>query len=126
MDWVRNGFVLPLQVGLFLVPQLGLLYFFARGPGQAVPLLVLLVVLPLLVASGAGAALGNCHPSSRRASTIPPFIAARPVTSAEILAVKFRVAVRATLVTWAMVGLAMLAVLPFCVGGELLAHWTRQ
>jgi hypothetical protein len=46
--------------------------------------------------------------------------------SAEILAVKCRVAARITLVTWVGVGLALAAVLPVSPGGEVLAGWTRR
>jgi len=56
---------------------------------------------------------GNSHPWSRHLHTLPAFIVARPITSAEILAVKFRAAAWSALLTWVMIVFALLAVLPF-------------
>jgi hypothetical protein len=109
------------MVGLMIVPML-LLRFIHDEPLNAAITLLALVILPTAMAVGAGSVLGNTHPSTRKSSLMPPFIAARPVTSAEMLAVKFKVAVWSTLITWGMVWLVMGITLPFSPTREVLAR----
>ena len=138
LEWRRNGWTLPGLVLLILVSEL-LLLALAGGSGrpdmqpdgflaafQAGVFLVSLVLFPTLLAGGAGASLGNGHPWSRKVSTLPAFSAVRPVTSAAMIAVKLRVAARATLLTWGLAYLAILALLPLSPAGVVLERWARQ
>jgi len=59
-------------------------------------------------------------------SHLPAFIVARPITSAEILAVKFRAAAWSALLTWVMIVFALLAVLPFSHATTFLIRWGQQ
>jgi hypothetical protein len=126
LEWRRNGYVLPVMVGLLLVAQLAVLAL-APAPGQAAfqagVFLASLAVFPPIMAAAAGASTGNVHPWSRKVSWLPAFSAARPVTSAEMVAVKLRVAARSTLITWALAFLAILALLPLSASGTVLARW---
>src|SRR5262249_27643427 len=124
LEWRRNGFTLPLMVGLVLVPQLFLLSL-NLDPLMPAVLLGALVAYTLLLSIAAGFSLGNTHPWSRGDGTLPAFLAARPVRSAELLAVKVRVAALSALLTWAMIALALLAILPFSPLGEVLPRWAR-
>jgi hypothetical protein len=129
LEWRRNGYLLPLMVGLVLLPLLPLQALVGDprdADWQAGVFLVCVVVFPPLLAGVAGASLGNGHPWSRQVSLLPAFIAARPVTSAELIAVKLRVAARATLVTWVLVVLAILAILPFSPAGAVLIRGTGR
>src|SRR5207245_2192443 len=56
----------------------------------------------------------------------PAFQAARPVTSAEMIAIKLRVAAWATLVTWALAFLAVLVIMAFSPAGAVLLRWVSQ
>jgi hypothetical protein len=125
LEWRRHGFVLPLLVSLLLGPQM-LLVFFTHGPRAAGLALTGLVTNPLLLALLAGARLGNCHPWSRKASGLPAFLAARPITAATMVAVKLRVAFRITLVTWGIIAVVTLAVLPFSTAGAASLRWIQQ
>jgi hypothetical protein len=125
LEWRRNGFVFPLLVALPVVPHLFLMYR-AATPREAGLALVGLAIYPILMATGAGIGLSNTHPWSRRIAALPAFVAARPVTTAALVAVKLRLAVRSTLAAWAVVVLALLLTLPFSLLGEMLAGWTRR
>jgi hypothetical protein len=103
-----------------------LLYFIDSEPREAARILIVLILSPLLIAASAGAQLGITHPSSRKDYTLTAFVSARPVASAEIVAVKLRVAALTTLVAWALIALAVLAVVPFSQGGGVLVGWTRR
>jgi hypothetical protein len=129
LDWRRHGWGLPILVALVLVPELALLMLDvrARQPGLVAGVFLgTLVSVPPFMGAGAGAFLGNGHPWSRKVAGLPAFSAARPVTSAAMIAVKLRVAFRATLLTWALAYLVILALLPWCPEGEVLVHWARQ
>jgi hypothetical protein len=120
LEWRRNGFFLPLTVGLLLVPNT--LLSFTCSSHAPWRVLVGLALYPLMMAMGAGATLGNCHPWSRRSTTPSPFLLARPITTAAVVGVKLRVALRATLLTWALILVVSLAVLPLTVAGKELAR----
>jgi hypothetical protein len=124
LEWQRNGWSFPGMVGLMIVPMLLLRYFgpAVQEPSHADFTLLALIILPPAMAVGAGAVLGNTHPWTRKSSLMPPFIAARPVTSAEMLAVKLRVAAWSTLITWGMVWLVLGITLPFSPTREVLAR----
>jgi hypothetical protein len=124
LEWRRHGFLFPLLVALCVVPHVVLIGFLDRT-AKLQSVLGGLVAPPLLMALVAGAALGNCHPSSRRTSAITAFLGARPVTSAEMLAVKLRTALVATLLSWALVALGHVAILSFSHAGGLLSGAVR-
>jgi hypothetical protein len=124
LEWQRRGFALPLMLGLVLPAHLALLDSIT-APGSAVLGLVALVVDIALMSPVAGTFQGNSDPSSHKVAALPPFLAARPVRTAEIIAAKLRVAARTTALTWGLMVLALLAVLPFCTAGKVLVRGTR-
>jgi hypothetical protein len=128
LEWRHGGFAQPLFIGLVLLPEL-LLLALARNEQQAnfqagVFLVSLFTFLPMMAAT-AGVNLGNYHPWMRGVHPVPAFVAARPITTAALFAIKLRVANRATLITWSVGYLAMLALLPFAQIGPVLARWAR-
>jgi hypothetical protein len=121
--------VLPFLIGMMLVSELGVLLFFGAGklPDLVAGMFLLSVVtVGPLMAAAAGASLGNTRSWGPASYTMPAFTAVRPITSAEIIAVKLRVAVRVFLFTWT-ISLAWIAVVvPFTEIGTTLADWARQ
>src|SRR5204863_10104934 len=85
-----------------------------------------MVLFPTFFAAAAGASLGKGDAWSRKVSALPAFSAVRPVTSAEMVAAKLRVALRSVLLTWALAFLVILGFLPFSPGGAVLGQWVRQ
>jgi hypothetical protein len=126
MDWKRHGLGFPLMAGLFFVFPVSMWVLFGMDGEDVARSLLTSVGAVVMMSGGAGLVLGNCHPESLKTSPVPAFVAARPVTSAEILAVKFRLAARVTLATWVGAALVLAAVLPLSPGGEVLAGWTRR
>ncbi len=124
LEWRSNLFLLPMMamLVLLLIP----LMFFLRND-QTLPLAVpVLMGFPLMMAYTVGGSLGNCHAWARNQPAIPAFLAARPVTSGAILAVKLQGAVLGTLAAWGMIGLGLAVTLPFCRGGTLLLDGLRR
>jgi hypothetical protein len=129
LEWERNGWALPIMAGLIVLSNLVMMAL-VGDPGQADwqagVFLCSLVIFPPMVAAAAGASAGNGHPWKRQVAVMPAFLAARPVTSAEMIAVKLRLAARATLVTWALAYLPILALLPLTPAGGVLARWAGR
>jgi hypothetical protein len=129
LEWRRHGLALPLMVGLMLMALVALLTLDARARQpdlMAGAYLSCLVLFPPLMAAGAGAFLGNCHPWSRQVAAVPAFSAARPVTTAALIAVKVWVAVATALLTWGLAYLATLALVLLSPVGNVLVQWARD
>jgi hypothetical protein len=125
LEWKRGAFLLPLLVGLLVLPQLVFLYFVGDPRGAAMFLICLVIYTPVM-AIAVGSSLGNTHPWSRQVHTMPAFIGARPITSGEILTFKLRAAASSTLATWAMILVAVMVVLPFSPARDILIGWARH
>jgi hypothetical protein len=128
LDWRRNGYVLPLLIGMFLVPELAVILVLGAGrfpPLVAGMFLTSVAIFPVVMAGAAGASLGSTRAWGSAGYVMSAFTATRPVASAEIIAVKLRVAVRIFLVTWSLGILVMLAALPVTQLGPILAGWAR-
>jgi hypothetical protein len=124
LAWERGALILPVMVGMVLVPQLILLSFVhdeARSPALALTMLV----YPLLMAAGAGTGLGKGYESPRNRLQLAAFVAARPVTTQELLATLLRVALASSLAACSPVLLALLAIMPFTGPGRALAQLLR-
>jgi len=122
----HSGIQGPLLVISFLILPSLMLFHLVEDPNAAALVLLGLGLYPVVLVTGGGAAMGNCHPSLRSLSTMPAFIAARPVTSAEILAVQIRVAAHGIVFLWAMIFLFQLAIVPFSRAGGVLIGWMHN
>jgi polyhydroxybutyrate depolymerase len=111
-EWRREGWILPLAVGIVLPFELGLLSL-ARHEPPVLVLGTLLAVLatPPFMAGFAGAIAGRSgrNGGGSRGET---FTATRPLSSAALVAAKLRMAMWSTLLTWALV----LASVPVALG----------
>jgi hypothetical protein len=123
-EWRRHGIALPLMVTL-LTPLM--LFPLLLGPNDALPtarILLPLLFIPPLMAGSAAAAVGKHNPWVRDYYGLPPFTATRPLTTAALIAAKFRTALRSTLIAWLIVLLGtVVAVAPSHAARDVQAWW---
>jgi hypothetical protein len=96
-----------LAIGGILGLYLPMTFLVAEVPENYVTLVVNFLMLPILLAPILGSTTGRPGTSTANASALSPFLAARPVSSAAIVAAKLKLAALGCLVAWAMVLLAM-------------------
>ena len=122
LEWRGNLFLLPMFALLVLLP-LWLVVFFLSKLDATAGLSLGLLIYPLVMAAIAGGSLGNCHSWRRNDPAIPVFLAARPVTSGALLAVKFRGALFSTLVTCGLIALGLALLLSLSPAGPAVLRW---
>jgi hypothetical protein len=102
-EWQCSGMLLPLFVGGVLVLVIAPLSWLARGdPGETFRLVLATLALPVVLAIPVGMAFSKPMPWSDDLS-IPAFLAVRPLSEADIVASKVRVAAVAAASSWALV-----------------------
>jgi len=102
-EWRRHGRSLPAWVGIVLPFELVLLW--AVGASRPLLLTVLAAILltPPFVATFAAAAVSKSSSDRGDSNGVAPFVATRPLTSAELVAAKLKMAVGSTVVAWLLV-----------------------
>jgi hypothetical protein len=101
--------VLPLLVGSLLAIVIAPLSWYVRNDGaDSLRILVAILLMPLILALAIGKAFSRLDFWSSELS-IPEFIAVRPLSTVDIIAVKIKVAAVTTVISWVLV-LAFLAV----------------
>jgi hypothetical protein len=109
LEWRRSGLVLPLLVGSLLAIVIAPLSWYVRNDGaDSLRILVAILLMPLILALAIGKAFSRPDFWSSELS-IPEFIAVRPLSTVDIIAVKIKVAAVTTVISWVLV-LAFLAV----------------
>jgi hypothetical protein len=110
-EWRRYGLSLPAWVGILLPFELVL--FWAAGDSTALVFTILLAVLltPPFMATFAAAAVSKSNPNAGDSYGVTPFIATRPLTNAQLIGAKLKMAVASTVAAWALV----LVALPFAL-----------
>ncbi len=111
-EWRLHGRTLPALVALVVPFELSLLFV----PGNQVPSIVFTTLLaalltPPLLAGFVAATVGKANPLVRDSSGLAPFLAARPMSSAGLIAAKLEMALWSTLLTWTL----MLVVVPLAL-----------
>ncbi len=128
LGWQRVGMWMPVMTALTITPilliilitgQLNLLEFQTRAFVGS-----MYFALPLLAAA-AGMSSGNYHTHKQDAVPLPAFLGARPVTTPQLLAARFRVAADSMLLTCALCGVLFVLFLPFSPVGTQIAQWAR-
>ena len=102
-EWRQEGWILPLSVFMVLPFELGFLYICRNEPPvMTFEALLFVLLTPPFLAGFAGAIAGG---SGRQGSDSggATFAATRPLTSAALVAAKFRMAMWSTLLTWLLV-----------------------
>ena len=109
-EWRRGGVLLPVCVGSVLVLVLGPISWLNAGQmnaGGVVFTLSVMLLTPLVLAVIIGK--GFARPDFwSKDSSVPPFLAVRPLSSGDFVVAKMKVAAFSTLITW----LLMLAAIP--------------
>src|SRR5947207_9424787 len=106
-EWRRHGWSLPALVGLLLPFELALLWLAKDAPAFVFEILFLALITPPFMAACTAWTVSRPHPQVRDSYGVPPFIATRPLTSAELIAAKLKMAMWSTLAAWLLVLVAM-------------------
>lgn len=106
-EWRRQGRTLPALVGIVLPFELSLLWIARDAPGLLLELLLLALITPPLMASFAAATVSKANPDARDSHAMSPFIATRPLSSADLIAARLKMAIWSTLATWLLVIVAV-------------------
>jgi hypothetical protein len=110
-EWRQHGWALPVWVGILLPFELAALFAVRDTPVLLRFLLIGVLLTPPVLAAFVAATVRRAGPSGSDVDGLPPFLAARPLTSAALLAAKLRVTVRSTLAAWLLVLVALPPVL---------------
>ncbi len=117
-EWRRHGRTLPSWVGLLLPFELALLWLAKDTPGLVAEILFLVLITPPFMAGFVAANVSL--------SPLTPFTAARPLTSAELIAAKLKMAIRSTLGAWLLVLVAIPLALTLSGTWPVVNEWARQ
>ncbi|HKC39624.1 MAG TPA: hypothetical protein VKC15_08815 [Gemmatimonadales bacterium] len=110
-EWRRHGGSLPAVVGILLPFELALLWLARDAPAFVFEILFLALITPPFMAAFTGWTVNRPNPQVRDSYGVPPFVATRPLTSAELIAAKLKMALWSTLAAW----LVVLVVLPLAL-----------
>ncbi len=105
-EWRRYGRSLPAWVAILLPFDLALLWVARDTAILVVEMLVSILLTPPLVAAFAAAAVSSSSASSD-SYVVTPFIATRPLTTAELVGAKLKMAARSTALAWLLVFVAV-------------------
>jgi len=125
-EWRRHGRSLPGWVAILLPFELLLLW--AAGDSVALVFGILLIVLltPPFMATFAAATLSKSNPNASEFYGVAPFIGTRPLTSAELIGAKLKMALWSTLAAWLLVLVAIpLALKLSGTSALVLERWHR-
>ena len=125
-EWRRYGRSLPAWVGILLPFELVLLWAAGESTSLIFTILVAVLITPPFVAAFAAAAVSNSSSSAGDSYVVTPFIATRPLTNAQLVGAKLRMAIRSTLVAWLLVLVAIPIALKYSGTSALvLDRWHR-
>src|SRR5438477_7167941 len=106
-EWRRHGRSLPALVGLLLPFELALLWLAKDAPAFVFEILFLALITPPFMAACTAWTVSRPHPNTSDSYGVPPFIATRLLTNAELIAAKLQMAIWSTLAAWLLVPVAL-------------------
>jgi len=106
-EWRRHGRSLPALVGLLLPFELALLWLAKDAPAFVFEILFLALITPPFMAAFTAWTVSQPNPPVHDSYGVPPFIATRPLTSAELIAAKLKMAMWSTLAAWLLLLIAL-------------------
>jgi hypothetical protein len=125
-EWRRHGPLLPTWVGILLPFELILLWAAGDATSLVFTILIGVLLTPPFMASFAGATVSKSSANASDAYGVTPFIATRPLTNAELIAAKLKMAIWSTVVAWLLVLVATpLALKLSGTSAVLLERWRR-
>src|SRR5947207_5294425 len=125
-EWRRHGRSLPALVGLLLPFELALLWLAKDAPAFVFEILFLALITPPFMAACTAWTVSEPTPQVRDSYGVPPFIATRPLTSAELIAAKLKMAMWSTLAAWLLVLVAMTLALEWSGTWPLVTERARR
>lgn len=125
-EWRRNGKSLPAWVAIILPLELVILWVSGSSTNLIVVVVLGALLTPVVVATFAAASVSKAGGSVSDAHGLAPFIAARPLTDAQLLAAKLRMTIRSTLAAWALVLLAIPVAVYASGTSPTLLDWLRN
>jgi len=125
-EWRRNGWSLPVWVAILL--PLELLLLWVAGPSKVLVAEILLGVCftPVIMATFAAVTVSRSSPNAGASYSLSPFIAARPLTNAQLIAAKLKMTVLTTALAWLLVLLAIPLGLQLSGEMPLVVEQSRQ
>ena len=126
LEWRRYGPSLPLLVAILLPFELALLMPFRQAPVLVAETIVAVLLTPPLLAAFVAATVARSHPEQRDTYELTQFIAARPVTSATLVAAKLAATLRSTVAAWVVVLVALAFALWLSETWSLVADAARR
>jgi hypothetical protein len=106
-EWQRNGWSLPMWVAILLPLEMLLLWI--AGPSMPLVIVILLgaCVTPVVMATFGALTVSKAGGDAGASYNLSPFIAARPLTNAQLIAAKLRMTVGSTALAWLVVVIAI-------------------
>jgi len=125
-EWRRHGRSLPAWIAILLPFELILLWAASDATALAFSILLVVLLTPPFMATFAAAAVSKSSPNASEFYGVTPFIATRPLTSAELIAAKLKMAIWSTLASWLLVLVAIPIALKLSGTSALvLERWRR-
>ena len=106
-EWRRHGWSVPTWVAILLPFELVLLWGAGDSASLAFTILLGVLLTPPFVATFAAAAVSTSSSDAGESPAGTAFVATRPLTDAQLVAAKLKMAVRSTLVAWVIVLVAI-------------------
>jgi hypothetical protein len=125
-EWRRHGRSLPALVGILLPFELALLFVFSQTPAIVFETLLAVLLTPPFMAAFVAATVSKSNPGGSDSYGVTPFIAARPLTSASLIAAKLKVTIGSTLAAWLLVLFAVPLALRLSGTAPIVADRVRQ
>src|SRR5205814_4380597 len=102
-EWRRYGRSLPGWVAILLPFELLLLWAAGNSTSLVFTILAIVLLTPPFVATFAATAVSDSGSDSSDSDSMTPFIATRPLTNAELVAAKLKMAIWSTAVAWLLI-----------------------
>lgn len=126
-EWRRHGATLPALVGLVLPFELSVLFISGYGSQAFVAKVFAAVMLtPILMAAFAAATVSKANPFAREVYGVTPFAATKPMTTAQFIAAKLRMAAISTVAAWLIVGTFTAIGFMWSGGDSVLVEWADR
>ena len=106
-EWRRCGTSLPVWVAILLPFELSLLLLAGSVPVLVFTILLGVLLTPPIMAAFAAATVRTSNPRAGDSYGVTPFIATRPLTSAELVAAKLTASMWSTAAAWLLVLIAI-------------------
>jgi hypothetical protein len=125
-EWRRNGTSLPMLVAIVLPFELALPFITGYGSTTFIfELLIFILLTPIVMAGFAGATVSKANPFGREVYGMTPFTATRPLTSAQLIAAKLKMAILSTLAAWVVALVAVPLGFAWSGAAAVPIEWAR-